>query len=387
MKLAFEIAWRFLKFSKKQTALIIIGIAVGVTVQVFIGLLMQGLQANIVQSTVGNSAQITVKPSETGKYIANYDEVMKEIRTVDGVKNVSHVIEFPAFLRLSNSDYSVFLRGFDFEEAEGIYRFSEKLISGNFPVEKNELLIGKDLSDKYGLNLNSEISLIVPPVVFLPRTFRVSGIYDFKNSTLNETWVLMKDNALVEIGLKGDVASTIEMQVDEIFMADKISSDVKDVIKNDDLTVSDWKSKNAELLSALNGQTVSSLLIQVFVIASVAITIASILAVSVMNKYKQVGILKAMGIDNSKTFLIFLFQGLILGIAGSIIGMALGVSLLVSFETFVKTPDGQPLVPISFDPLFLSISIAIATISASLASILPSRKAAKLDPVEVIKNG
>jgi len=387
MKLALEIAWRFLKFSRKQTALIIMGIAVGVTVQVFIGLLMQGLQANIVQSTIGNSAQITVKNAETGKYITQYKDIIEKIKTVDGVKNVSHVLEFPAFLRIDESDYSVFLRGFEFNESNGIYRFDERISSGNIPSEKNELIIGKELAEKLNLNLEDQISLIIPPIVFLPRTFTISGIFDLGNASLNESWILMKDDSLVEIGLKGNVASTIEMQVDEVFSADKIADNVKKEINDDSLAVFDWKSKNAELLSALNGQTISSLLIQIFVLASVSITIASILAVSVMNKYKQVGILKAMGIDNTKTFLIFLFQGLILGLTGAALGIILGVSLLISFELFVKSPSGGPLIAINYDPMFLILSLSIATVSSSLASIIPSRKAAKLDPVEVIKNG
>jgi len=385
MGLALQIAWRFLKESKKQTILIIIGIAVGVTVQIFIGLLITGLQESLVDSTVGNSSQITVVPKEVGGYIFNFEEIMQELENNDEVKNVSYVLEAPSFANLGGSQISVFFRGFDLEKSEGIYGFKEKLIEGDLPITEDEILIGKDLAERYGLKTDDTFQIAVPPIVFVNRDLKISGIFDLKNAALNDSWIISNIGAVRKATGKAGVISKIEMQVDEVFNADEIAANLN--IDNDNIIIENWKDQNEELLSALNGQTVSSLLIQVFVIASLAITISSILAISVMNKYRQVGILKAMGLDSRKSFQIFLFQGLLLGLVGSILGVILGVGLLFSFTTFVTNPDGSSVIPISFDPLFLVLSIVIATTSASVASVIPSRKASKLDPVEVIKNG
>ncbi len=385
MGLALQIAWRFLKESKKQTLLIIIGIAVGVTVQIFIGLLITGLQESLVETTVGNSSQITVVPKEVGGYIFNYEEIMQALENNDEVKNVSYVLEVPSFANLGGSQISVFFRGFDLEKSEGIYGFKEKLVEGDLPTTEDEILIGKDLAERYDLKPEDKFQIAVPPLVFVNRDLTISGIFDLKNAALNGSWIISNIGAVRKATGKSGVISKIEMQVDEVFKADEIAANLN--LDNENIIVENWKDQNEELLSALNGQTVSSLLIQVFVIASLAITISSILAISVMNKYRQVGILKAMGLDSRKSFQIFLFQGLLLGLVGSILGVILGVGLLFSFTTFVTNPDGSSVIPISFDPLFLVLSIVIATTSASVASVIPSRKASKLDPVEVIKNG
>jgi lipoprotein-releasing system permease protein len=385
MKLALQIAWRFLKESKKQTILIIIGIAVGVTVQIFIGLLITGLQKSLIESTVGNSSQITIVSRQTGGYIFNYEEVMKKLEDNDEVKNVSYVLETSSFANLGGLQISAFLRGFNFEKAEGIYGFGEKLIDGSLPKSENEILIGKELAEKYGLKTNDEFQIAVPPLVFLNRDLIISGIFDLKNATLNGSWIISDIETVRKITGKSGAVSKIEMQVDEVFEAKKISKELN--IDDTEVIVENWEDQNEELLSALNGQTISSLLIQIFIIASLAITISSILAISVMNKYRQVGILKAMGLDGKRAFQIFLFQGLILGLIGSILGVLLGTGLLFSFTVFVTNPDGSPVISIYFDPAFLIFSIIIATSSASIASVIPSRKASKLDPVEVIKNG
>lgn len=94
-----------------------------------------------------------------------------------------------------------------------------------------------------------------------------------------------------------------------------------------------------------------------------------------------------MGIKNKDASLIFLFQGLILGTIGSILGTVLGLSLTYIFSNFVKNPDGTPLVPFFLDYTFIAISVAIAIVASTLSALIPARKSSKLDPIEVIKNG
>lgn len=134
------------------------------------------------------------------------------------------------------------------------------------------------------------------------------------------------------------------------------------------------------------GQSASSYMIQVFVLLAVLLGISSVLAISVVQKSKQIGILKAMGIKDKTASLIFLFQGLILGIIGSILGTILGISLTYIFSIFVKNPDGTPLVPFYLDYKFITISVLIAIISATISALIPARKSSKLNPIEVIKN-
>ena len=128
-------------------------------------------------------------------------------------------------------------------------------------------------------------------------------------------------------------------------------------------------------------------MIQIFVLISVILGIASVLAISVLQKSKQLGILKAMGIKDSIASLIFLFQGLILGVFGAILGVAFGLGLAVSFTKFAVAADGSPIIDLYIDPKFIIISGIIAVVSATVASVIPANRSSRLDPMEVIKNG
>ena len=187
-------------------------------------------------------------------------------------------------------------------------------------------------------------------------------------------------------GYGSGTASSIEMQAQDPFLADTIASEL-DAALPDTLKVTDWKTQNEQLLSGLNGQSISSLMIQIFVLFSVVLGIASVLAISVLQKSKQLGILKAMGIRNRDASLVFLIEGFLLGIAGAVLGVALGLGLAFSFTKFALNPDGTPVIALFIDPAFISLSGVIAVVSATLASLIPARRSARLDPMEVIRNG
>jgi lipoprotein-releasing system permease protein len=128
-------------------------------------------------------------------------------------------------------------------------------------------------------------------------------------------------------------------------------------------------------------------MIQVFVIISVVLGIASVLAISVVQKSRQIGILKAMGIKDSTSSLIFLLQGFMLGVFGGVLGILLGFGLLYSFTSFALNPDGTPVVPILINVNFIGFSALVAITASTLAALIPARRSSKLNPIEVIKNG
>lgn len=127
-------------------------------------------------------------------------------------------------------------------------------------------------------------------------------------------------------------------------------------------------------------------MIQVFVMISVLLGIASILAITVVQKSKQIGILKAMGIKDKDSSLIFLFRGLLLGVLGAILGVALGLLLAFTFTKFALNPDGTPVVPLFIDPMFITFSAVIAVAASVIAALIPARNSSKLSPIEVIRN-
>lgn len=388
MKLAFKIALRFLKSSKGQTLLIILGIAIGVSVQIFIGTLIQGLQKSLVNTTIGNSSQITIVSTLNDKTIKNWQDKAKSVSNYDNrIIAVSPSVDQPGFLKVGGKTQSVLVRGLQWDNAEKIYSIKKALYQGSLPISKNQVIIGRELKKEINVNKGDKINITTPSGA--KSDYTITGFYDLGVASLNKTWVLTDIDTVQQNFSLGRRITSIEMQVDakDVFNADKVAEIVKTKLKDDTVKVENWKSQNAQLLSGLSGQSVSSLMIQVFVLISVILGISSVLAISVVQKSKQIGILKAMGIKDKIASEIFLFQGLLLGVAGGILGIIFGIGLLAGFTKFALNSNVNPIVPLFVDYKFIAISCLIAILSATLAAVIPARNSSKLEPMEVIKNG
>jgi lipoprotein-releasing system permease protein len=149
--------------------------------------------------------------------------------------------------------------------------------------------------------------------------------------------------------------------------------------------VSDWQVDNKDLLQALSSQSLSSYMIQVFVLVAVALGIASTLAISAVQKTRQIGILKALGMVDADTGAIFVWQSVMLGAAGIALGVLVGFALIAGFTA--GTANSGAGFPITPQPGFIAISVAVGVLVALLSAIIPSRNTARLDPIEVIQNG
>ncbi|MDP2424911.1 MAG: FtsX-like permease family protein [bacterium] len=393
MKLAFQIATRFLKSGKLQTFMIILGIAVGVSVQVFIGSLITGLQRSLVDKTIGSSSQITIKVENNSSFISNYETLITQIYELDSqIETISPSISAGVSLRsLTGTEIITeqsLLRGFDFVRANQIYKFNDKLTQGVLPTESGQIVLGSLLFQSLGIGLNDFIEIVVPSGPFSFEVFEVEvvGVFDFNVRAINQSWSLASLGVVQNILGQADVVNSIEMQIKDVFEAQAISARIESTLVENDYVVENWIDQNAELLSGLQGQSVSSLMIQVFVMISVVLAIASVLAITVLQKSKQIGILKAMGIQDKDASMVFLFEGLILGVFGAIGGVLLGLGLAVSFTTFAIGADGNPVVPLFIDYGFIALSALIAVIAATIASLIPARKSSKLSVIEVIRN-
>ena len=389
MKLAFRIALRFLTSSKGQTVLIALGIAIGISVQIFIGSLIEGLQISLLDSTIGNSSHITVGASEKNEPINDYADISNAIETnYEEVDQTSPNITKGAFLKIDDKTNQIVMRGFELDRADQIYDFTSALIGDSkLPSDaSNEIIIGVNIAEDYGIQIGDSVEIITPEGTV--HEAKVVGSFDLKVLSLNQTWIIgTLDFAKTVFGFEDNQVTGIEMQIDEPFDADLVSAKMTDEISADGVVYENWKVQNEQLLSGLSGQSTSSLMIQVFVVISVVLGIASVLAITVLQKSRQIGILKAMGINDSTSSMVFLFQGFILGILGGLLGILFGLGLLWSFSKFALNADGTPVVPIFINYNFIALSGMIAVVASTLASIIPALKSRKLSPIEVIKNG
>jgi len=399
----FKVAWRFLKSGKTQTILILFGIVIGVAVQVFLGSLISGLQQDLINQTVGGSPHITVLPEDerprplvvnedkfsrivtfagTQSGINRWREIEEYLNSVEEITEVSPTIDGSGFAIRGQKNLPIVLRGVEIDKANGIYNIEESIASGQTDIGGNNILIGTELAKE--LELETGDTLKINTSGGVTDRFIISGIFDLGSKELNTSWIFLSMRRAATLLSFDDKISNIEVQIKDVFAANQISDQIMNRFET--INAESWQRNNQSLLTALQSQSSSSLLIQVFVIIAVTLGIASVLAVSVVQKSRQIGILKAMGTKRKRVGLIFLIQGAILGLTGSILGALTGVGISQAFVTFTRNATGDPLFPITVDTTFIAISIIIATSAGMIAATIPARNSAKLNPIEVIHN-
>ncbi len=387
MKLGFRIATRFLKSNLGQTFLIILGISIGVSVQIFIGSLIQGLQKGLVEKTIGASSQITVTADSEDGTIEEYEDIIELVRKSDErIEKISVASDYPAFLEVGEESQSLLVRGFVLDQADAIYDIYDRIEEGTYPKNSDEIILGVDLKQEYGLSLGDEINITTTGQKTV--SCKIVGFFDLQVASLNQGWGIMTLDSVKNIFETENTITAIELQVkeQEVFSADEIAANIVNKLGDDTFIVKNWKGQNESLLSGLQGQSISSYMIQVFVLISVLLGIASVLAITVIQKSKQIGILKAMGIRNSTTSYIFLFEGLILGFFGAILGILLGLGLSVAFTKFALNPDGTPVINLYISYPFIAFSGLIAVFASILAALFPALRSSKLNPIDIIRN-
>jgi lipoprotein-releasing system permease protein len=379
-----RIALRFLRSSRTQTVLIMLGLAVGVAVQIFVGMLLQNLQAGLVETVVGTSSHVTVLPGEEEVTISDWESIVREMERVEGIQRVAVTADSSALLQTGQGTRSILVRGLQFEVADKMYSIEEAIYEGGLPATDNQAMVGLELQLDLDLELDDTVTLITADREV--HDFTVSGFFDLGTSTLNERWVMMNLAASQGMFGMGENVTSVESQVSQVFEADSIAAKVAKLPSTAGLTVVNWIDTNEDLFSALSSQGASSIMIQTFVLMSVVIGIASILSITVLQKSRQIGILKAMGIKDRASSVIFLSQGLFLGLGGAVLGMVLGTVLFLGFLQGISQ-SGDTIISSDLNYVFIMASGLIATLAALGASLLPAAKSRRLDPIEVIRNG
>jgi lipoprotein-releasing system permease protein len=401
LKFELKVALRFMRSGKSQTLFIIVGIAIGVAVQIFLGSLITSLQGSLVDETIGNSSHITIRSEEDAttrileagepgtlllrgnastaqKELDNWSLIVDEIREDEAVTAISPTLQGTALVRSGGTDKSVQIKGVFFEQADLIYEISSRMVEGSPVAEGNTILIGTKLATDLGLRPGGNLNLLLPNGDSV--RLLVGGTFDLQNESANSSLMFMDLRRAQKLFNTGDGVTAIEVQVEDPFAVDTIADGWKQRLSG--VKVEQWKELNQQLLTALSSQSSSSYTIQFFVIISITFGIASVLAVSVIQKSKEIGILKAMGTTKKSASRIFIFQGLLLGLMGSIAGIAAGILLLSVFNS----AEGLTF-SITYSWANVLLLAAIATAAGTLASVIPARRSANLNPMEAIKNG
>ena len=398
MWVEWNISLKFLREGGVQTLLIVIGIAVGTSVIVFITAIIMGLQANLIERTLGTQAHVKVQPpdevnrivplpgdpvvltledrrAQRLRSILNWQDVVATLDRVPGVTAVSPVVAGPAFGVRGAAVKSVAVLGIDPERYERIVHVSDYITAGAVRVGAGDALIGSKLAEDLGLRVGDKLRLDAGG----DRTavLNVAGIFQLGVSELDTRYVYLDlKQAQSLLDLPGGV-TVIDATVDDIFAADAYAARIARLTG---LKAESWIETNAQLVNGLRSQSVSTVMISVFVAISVAFGIASVLAISVVQRTREIGILRAMGSPRRQIQRVFLLQGGLLGLAGSAAGAGVGYALVAFFNTF-----GAALFTIKIGPSLIPVAMTIATVVGLLAAAVPARRAARLDPVVAIR--
>ena len=393
------IAISFLREGRAQSIMITVGVAVGVAVIVFVTALMHGLQSNIIQRTLGTQAHIRLlSPDDVNQIIApaagtlqllqedkrpqrlrsinNWQQITATLDQLPLLTAVSPVVSGPAFAQRGDALESVALVGIDVERYQKIIPLKEYLISGQLRVGADDVLIGSQLAEDLGVQVGSKLRLDTGQQN--SAVVNIAGIFELGVRELDARYVYLDlKQAQSLLSLPGGV-TVIDLTVADIFEAENVAAQVGRLTS---LQAESWIKTNAQLMNAISAQSLSTSMIIVFVAISVAFGIASVLSVSVVQRTREIGILRATGATRQQILRIFLFQGAMFGLLGSVLGSVASYALVWVFNTF---GPGLFYIPVSINLIMLALLLAILT--GVLAAAIPARRAAALDPVEAIRH-
>jgi lipoprotein-releasing system permease protein len=403
--LGFErrVAIRFLREGRMQSLLIIVGVAAGVAVVAYISALITGLQRNTLDKTLGAQAHVTLSAPDDAvtparehivgtteltqtqpraqrpRSIANWQALVPVLEALPQVAAVSPMVSSAGLALRGEASKSIALVGVDLDRYDRIVHLRSKVVEGQARLGPGEGIIGRELADDLGVHVGDRITVSSATV---SDSLRITALVDLGVRELNRRTVIVPLRAAQNmVGLPGG-ATGLDLALVDVWQAQSVADGLSRRLP---YKVESWQQANAQLVSALNAQSVSTALIRGVVMVVVVLGIASVLVVSVVQKRREIGILRAMGATRGQVQRIFLLQGAIVGAIGSALGVGLAVLLIWAFTTFVRGSDGLPLFAITLAPGLALRVAAIATLCGVLAAVAPARRAAALDPAQAIR--
>ena len=396
-------ASRFLREGRTQTLFILVGIAIGVAVIVFMSAMLAGLEQNFIRRVLTSQPHVQIlppdqvarplrfetgvhadpvvqRPSQRVRSIDQWRKITEDARAMDEVAVTSPNMAGSALLVRGEASRSVTMTGIVPESYFEIVRLPDYIVAGQPRLTSEDIIVGTDLAREVGAVVGDKVN--VTAASGARRTLTITGLLDFgnKGANLRSTFVSLR-TAQSLIGMVGGVTS-VDVTVKDIYAADVIAQRISAAHP---VQAESWIKTNAQFFSAMRAQIATNTLIRVFVALSVAFGIAAVLVVSVIQRSKDIGILRAMGTRRGQIMRIFLIQGGLLGFAGSLIGVALGMGALTYWHAVARQADGKELFPLILDPMLVASAAVMATFVGVLAAAMPAVRAARLDPVVAIR--
>jgi len=396
-------AVRFLREGRLQTLFILGGISIGVAVIVFMSAMLAGLEANFINRVLTSQSHIELippdqvarplrdgpgvfedavvqRPSQRIVSIDQWKKVLERLKAMPEVVAVSPTMAGSALAVRGQANRSINLSAVDPESYYKIIRLPDYLVAGDANLASEDIVVGTELAKNLGATVGDKIN--VQAASGATRTLRLIGILDLGNKGINQrnAYVTLR-TAQALIGIIGGVTA-IETKIRDIYAAETIAQRIQAA---NYVEADSWIVTNAQFFTAVKAQETSNTLIRLFVAVSVAFGIAAVLVVSVIQRSKDIGILRAMGATRGQIQRIFLIQGALLAFVGSLIGSALGGGASIYWHAVARQPNGTELFPLILERELFVYTAILATLTGLVAAAAPALRAARLDPVEAIR--
>jgi lipoprotein-releasing system permease protein len=400
-----QVALRYLIAKRKQAFISVIsmistlGVVVGVMALVIALALMTGLQREIRDRILGSNPHI---------YVWNTIGIVDPIAEADAMRKIPGVIgAAPAILGqglISASDQTepVQVKGIDPDLEQQVTDIRGALQSGDMggvtapnDNDPDGILLGKDLAAKLGVVVGDSVTVLTPqgtlsPMGMIPKTrrFKVAGIFTLGLYEFDSTYGFVSIDVAKRLFNK-DMVDFIQLRVDDLYAAPQIAASIAPAL-GDKYVTEDWTTVNKPLFSALWLEKVAISMTIGLIVMVAALNIVASLILLVMEKHRDIAILKTMGAGARSITMIFMLQGLIIGLLGTLVGASAGVTVSYVLDRYqlIKVPmdvyqvSHMPLTVLPYDLLYV-VGAAIAI--CFFATIYPARQAAKLDPAVALR--
>jgi lipoprotein-releasing system permease protein len=414
------ISLRYLKAKRRQGFISLIsiisvaGVAVGVMALIVVLAVMTGFTDSLREKILGINSHIVVQ--RLGNGITDYKGLSQEILQENGVMAATPYTYSQTMLSAPDASAGAVIRGIDPTTANDVLSLNSQLAKGRVSDLNNGslspgdsktdklpsrvlpgIILGKELAKNLHVGINDNIRLFSPsgpltPMGVIPKikTCRVVGIFDTGMYEYDSSLAYISLTAAQDFLELGDNVHGLELKVDDIYKASEIAAKLEEKL-GFGYNVKDWISMNQNLFSALKLEKTAMFIILALIVLVAAFNIISTLIMVVMSKGKDIAILKSMGATSMGIMRIFVYEGLIIGLAGTVIGVTggLGLCKILSKYQFIKLPsDVYPIttLPIKVLPMDVTLVAISAALITLLATIYPSWQASKIEPAVGLRN-
>ena len=396
------VASRFLREGRMQTGFILVGVAVGVGVIIFMSALLAGLQANFVRRVLTGQPHIQLLPPKEVarplrppgpgvgvvlqaplqrlKGIDQWQGIVETLQALPEVVDVSPALGGSVLAVRGDASRAISVTGMDPAQYYRIIPMPDKIVAGTARIASTDILVGTELAQDLGVGVGDKLR--VTSALGNANVLTIAGIFDLgnKGANLRNTYVALR-TAQSLLGLPGGV-TVLDVTVRDVYAAERVA---QRITARTGVQADSWIKTNEQFFSAVSAQMSANTTIRFFVALSVALGIASVLVVSVVQRSHEIGILRAMGVSRGQILRVFLLQGGLLGFGGAVAGCALGALALVVWQQVARNPDGTPLFPLVFSAGLFLLALAVAALTGLLAAFAPALRAARLDPAVAIR--